>query len=106
VQLVLKRYNDSVTTADVTSNWVQQEDFEGRICNKVLVGSFDVHFHNLAGHKHENLQAKQHFARSDVTPRLPRIQYRTTEGIATGERTKRDSSQKHSLFRKMLYSNE
>ena len=56
MQLVLKRYNDSVTTADVTSNWVKQEDFEGRVCNKVLVGSFDVRFRKLARQKHESLR--------------------------------------------------
>jgi len=87
VQLVLKRYNDSVTIADVTSNWVKQEDFERRVCNKVLVGSFYVHFHKLVGHKHESFESKQHFARWDVTPRLLRIEYWTPKGIATGERT-------------------
>lgn len=51
----------------------------------MLVGSCDVHFHNLAGHKHGSLQSKQHFARSDITPRLPRIQYCTPGDIANSE---------------------
>ena len=58
VQLVLKRYNDSVTTEDVTSNWAKQEDVERQIYNKVLVGSCDVHSHNLAGQKHESVRSK------------------------------------------------